>query len=217
MYSNKSKKLFFALFFVIIVPLSFTSALANRSISEPNSLPEEISELLSDYSQNLENLTDQSVFRSTNYSSEMKMLIIDRQNYYKEFFEKGLHSYLVSLESRFLNESATIINTEKSQKVHIIEQVTMRGQPIVTSPANYPPIQAAIWAINQTNSPVVIDRLNQYIELMTEGVVKSVQDGSLIVFQVNHEIDISIENGQVIVLNDTFSDKSSDNGEGFDK
>lgn len=93
----------------------------------------------------------------------------------------------------------------------------MRGKPIVTSPANYPPIQAAIWAINQTNSPILIERLNQYIELMTEGVVKSVQDGSLIGFQVDHEIDISIENGQVVILNDTFSDKSIDNGEGFDK
>lgn len=89
MYSNESKKFIFALIFLIIAPLTFTPALATQSITEQNSLPEEISELLSDYSQNLENLTDQSVFRSTNYSSEMKMLIIDRQYYYKEFLKKG--------------------------------------------------------------------------------------------------------------------------------
>lgn len=179
---HSTKYVPFALFFLVIVSLTFVPALASQNISEPDTLPEEISELLSDYSQNLENLADTKVFRSAYYSSEMEMLIIDRQNYYKEFFEKGLHSDLVILESRFMDEGVTIFRTENSHKVHIVEQVTMRGKPIVTSPADYPPIQAAKWAINQTSNPVVKNRLNQYIELMTKGVEKSVKDGSLIVF-----------------------------------
>jgi hypothetical protein len=205
-----------ALFFLIIVSLTFAPALASRNIAKSETLPEEITELLSDYSRNLENLADTQVFRSAYYSSEMKTLIIDRQNYYKEFFNKGLHSDLVSLESRFMDEGVTILGTENSHKVHIVEQVTMRGKPIVTSPADYPPIQAAEWAINRTNNPSVKNRLNKYIELITKGVKKSIEDGSLIVFLVNHDLEISIENGQGTILNDSFSDRSSDNGEGFD-
>jgi hypothetical protein len=147
----------------------------------------------------------------------MEMLIIERQNYYKEFFEKGLHSNLVSINSQFnTSEGVTFSKTGDSNKVNVIEKVTMVGNPIVTSPDDYPLIQAAKWAIKQTNNADVKNHLYQYLKSMTRGVQKSADEGVTIVFLINHDIAIGVEKGQAKIIGDTFSDKSTDNGEGFD-
>ena len=76
--------------------------------------------------------------------------------------------------------------------------------------------RAAKWALTQTDDEVVRHQLNQYIASMAKGVNVSVENGVKIVFFVRHEIVFQVIDGHSHVFKDTFSDKTNDNGEGYD-
>lgn len=182
-------------------------------VSSSEVIPKEFLDLLDDYSLYL-------AFGNSNhptyYSSIMETLVSERRNYYRDFFEKGLHSNLIKLNSEFKIESVVISQSENIYKVNIIEEVKMIGKPIVTSPADYPLIQAANWAISETSNEKVDSYLQQYIASMTKGIEESVLEDLEIIFLVNHEIEVVEENELTKITKDTFSDQSTDNYEGFD-
>jgi hypothetical protein len=191
----------------------FTLNAPHNAASASEILPKEINDLLSDYSLTLASGKSN---HPTYYSSEMETLVADRRNYYRDFFEKGLHSNLIGLSSEFKVESAVISQSGNVYKVNIIEDVKMIGKPIVTLPADYPLIQAANWAISQTNNEKVESYLEQYIASMTKGIEESVKKDVEIVSLIRHEIELVKEKEFTKITRDAFSDQSTDNQEGFD-
>lgn len=195
---------------IAILTFSMTEAKAQRL----EVLPQGVETLLSDYSQYIETGTTS---KKANYSSQMDLLITERREYYREFFEKGLHSDFISLEAEFLTDQGMEITREgDTYYVFLFERVAMYGTPLTTSPEKYPLIQAAKWALGQTDDEGIKQELNQYIESTTSGVNESVKDGVEIVFIINHKIEITIEKDQLQIGRDTFTDKAIDNPDGFD-
>ena len=92
----------------------------------------------------------------------------------------------------------------------------MLGKPVVTNPEDYPLIKAAKWAIAKTSDTNAKNYFSRYIESMTAGVNESSKNAVKIVFVIRHNIEIDVENGSYRIAKDTFTDKSSDNGKGFD-
>lgn len=168
----------------------------------------------SDYSNYLET---GSTSKNCSYSIQMDQLVLDRKEYYKEFFNKGLHSNLVSLNSEFITENEVEIKQKESgYVVSLIERVTLYGKPISTNPEEYPLIQAANWALNRTEDSEVQFTLKRYVESMVKGVVDSAKSDVEIVLTIHHEIEIRKEYNQYIFVSDSFADKSADNSTGFD-
>lgn len=146
----------------------------------------------SDYSNYLET---GSTSKNCSYSIQMDQLVLDRKEYYKEFFNKGLHSNLVSLNSEFITENEVEIKQKESgYVVSLIERVTLYGKPISTNPEEYPLIQAANWALNRTEDSEVQFTLKRYVESMVKGVVDSAKSDVEIVLTIHHEIEIRKEN-----------------------
>jgi hypothetical protein len=199
-----------------IVSLICTSILTGNRVAAASvvSVPGEISDLLIDYSQYLES---GETYQAAYYSPAIVDLIPERQRYYKEFYAKGIHARLIDLDSHFrIDENVEVIQIDDHYMVHVYEEIGMYGEPITTSPDDYPLIQAARWAIGHTNNAAVRNYLNQYIQSMTQGVKESVANGVEIVFVIAHDIEILRGKYYVRIIKDAFSDKSSDNKEGFD-
>lgn len=214
MRTNIYRNRFLAIFALILAASVLMSSMTYAKAQSSEPLKEDIEALLSDYSQYLET---GKTSQKANYSPQMDMLIANRREYYTEFYEKGLHSNLTSLESRFVtDQGVTIVQRDDIYHASLVERVTMYGYPITVFPEEYPLIQAAEWSLTQTDNVDVKKELNHYIESMTRGVNESVKEGVEIVFVVRHNIDLKEENGQLQIIKDTFTDKAVDNGEGFD-
>lgn len=198
-----------ALIIAAVIP-----SVASAQVQHQEDFPGELEFLLSDYSQYLNTgITSQK----TSYSSQMNTLIVNRQEFYKEFFEKGLHSELTSLESHFeTKQGMTVTLKDDVYYVALAERVTLYGTPFPISPEEYPLIQAAEWAIAQTKYDVVKDELNDYIAAMEEGVEESLKRGVDIVFIIQHDLKIKEIDGKLQIVEDAFTDKAIDNGSGFE-
>lgn len=192
--------------------LSFFSTVKADS---SQALPDDIKGILSDYSQFV---ATGNTSREDYYSTAIKELAKERHAYYQEFFTKGLHSNLVSMESQFLIErGVTITQTEKTSHISIAESVILYGIPITILPDEYPLIQAAKWASDQTMDRDLKYHLQEYIDSMTRDVRTSIDNGFQVVFVVNHEIVIERMNEQTYIVKDSFSDAAKDNAGGFDE
>jgi len=215
MRTNIYRSVLLAIVVLMLVVTVFTLFLITDATAQSSeALPQEIKTLLADYSQYLE---IGKTAQKAHYSSQIDMLVENRREYYKEFFENGLHANLTSLDSQFvINIGIALTRQEDVYYLRLNEIVTMHGTPITISPEKYPLIQAADWAISQSDNVNVENALKQYIKTMTEGVNKSVHDGVEVVFVISHDIEIDTEKKQLQIIRDIFTDKSSDNLEGFD-
>ena len=211
--SIRQKKSFVFITLIITIIL-FGVSLAAAKSPTPESTRAEIEALLNDYSEYLETgITDQK----GNYSSQLEKLVAERQDFYKEFYEKGLHSNLISLDSQYLtDQKMTISQKNDVYQISIVENITMYGKPITKTPSEYPLIQAAQWALSQTDDPAIHAALNEYITSMSAGISESVKNGVKTVFTLEHNIKIKSQTNQLQIIADTFTDKASDNEEGFD-
>ncbi|GAB4580608.1 MAG: hypothetical protein Fur0022_33500 [Anaerolineales bacterium] len=204
---------------IVVVIVTLLLAVTIFMVSEVHAqrseaLPTGVEALLADYNQYLETgITT----RNTAYSSQMKMLIAERKEYYTEFFAKGLHTDLTGLDAEFLtDENMQIMRKGNVYYVNLFERVTMYGKPMTISPEEYPLIQAAKWALGQTDNKGIQQELNQYIESTTIGVNESIQNGVEIVFIIKHDIEILSSQNQFQIVKDAFTDKAMDNQQGFD-
>ena len=208
---TRNFKLVLVLFSILALLAIPMTAVKAKPLS---SLPSGVEAVLLNYSQYVKTGT---TARKGEFSPQMDNLASERQEFYKEFFAKGLHANLITINSQFItDQDITVIQRGNVYFVNLNEKVTMVGDPITTSPEDYPLIQAAKWALNQTDNENIKAELNRYIESMTRGVNKSVQDGVEIVFWNKHNIEIKEEKGQFQIIKDTFTDKAPDNGKGFD-
>jgi hypothetical protein len=148
----------------------------------------------------------------------MIQLAAERITYYQEFFNKGLHSNLVYLESQFMTEKGfNISQSEETYSISIAERVTLHGKPITTSSDDYPLIQAAKWALAHTSDRNVEKHLSEFIDSMGVGVRTSIEKGFEVIFIVRHEILFERMDDQTYIIKDTFSDEAKDNAGGIDK
>lgn len=208
-------------FFIIIITL-FTIPLAVFNVSANNNmvikdtkiteLTPDITNMLYDYSQLM---SSGKTIKGSYYSPQMMALANERNVYYNELFEKGLHANLLTINSKYITEKSVeviLIGSESHYKID--EFITLYGQPIITQPDKFPLIMAAKWAVTKANNARVKNELIDYISLMTDGVNKSAHDGITTSFIVHHEIVIS--KGDMTIIRDTFNDKDIDKPEGFD-
>ncbi len=118
---NSGHVIALAIITLTIVGFAIFMKTANAETSE--TLPDDVKAMLSDYSEFIET---GSTSRKVNYSVQMDQLAAERRTYYQEFFNKGLHSDLVSLESRFITEKGvTITQAEDTYYISIAERVTL--------------------------------------------------------------------------------------------
>lgn len=195
--------------------IGFTIFMTSVNADSSQTIPDDINAVLSDYSQFIEtgNTSQEAI-----YSSQMIQLAAERQTYYQEFLNKGLHSDLVYLESQFITEKGVTISlSEETYSISIAERVTLHGKPITISTDDYPLIQAAKWALAHTSDTLVKKHLNELINSMSVGVRTSIENGFEVVFIVRHKIVFERMEEQNYIIKDTFSDEAKDNAGGFDK
>ncbi len=194
--------------------LGVQQANENYNSSVSLTVPQEIKDLLGNYSQSL---SSQGKILLENNTNQIQDLVAERQSFYQEFWEKGLHSKLITLDSQFETDTGVDISlTGNTYNLSLYEQVKMYGEPIVKSPDQFPLIQAAKWAISNTSDDQAKNYLYQYIKIMSEGVEQSVRDGNNIVFVTKHDMKVEKVDQKLKLIADKFSDKSSDNKNGFD-
>lgn len=183
--------------------------------ANPNSQPirQDFITMLMDYSQYLSSGHTQ---HSEYYSSQMATLVKERQAYYQEFFDKGLHAKLASLEASFNFENLQITQVGDEYNVQVSELVKIQGKPLTTQPENYPLIQAANWALLKSDRESVKNALHEYIDLMIAGVQRSVTEGTNVDFTPIHAIALTMNHGHWQIIRDMFTDKAIDRKEGVD-
>jgi hypothetical protein len=211
MKHNLTIKTLCVIFLVIAVTSGFTQP--QKALPATN-VPDNIKVLLGDYSQYL---NTGKASRQSFYSSAMETLVVERRNYYNEFYSVGLHSNLISINSEFQVADAKITKIGKVYHVEVLELVTMSGYPNLNSAEDYPMISAAHWAISQTDNDNVKKALIEYIASTTDAVNDSIINGAETVFRIKHKIEIvETKNGQMQFVKDVFNEKEVDNGDGFD-
>ena len=85
---------------IIIVFSVLVAVTLQTEVSASEALPQEINNVLSDYSQFVSSGTTSQL---TSYAPEMVMLIAERRDYYQEFFANGLHSKLIGFDFSVFN------------------------------------------------------------------------------------------------------------------
>ena len=76
----------------------------------------------------------------------------------------GLQSNLIRLESEFkTDDDVSIAQHRNLYEVVLTEEITLWGEPITKSSDQYPLLQAAKWAIIQTDDVGTREHLQQYI------------------------------------------------------
>ena len=153
---------------VLVCTFAITAfIIANAKPSQLDSIHPDADDLFLDYSNTLEG---KASLLESSYSNEMRALVSERNSYYDEFFAKALHAQLVTLDSEFDTENVVLI--EQKGNIYTVrtgEKITATGMPIVSSPNDYPLIQAARWATKQTEDERVKRALEEYIASAAKG------------------------------------------------
>lgn len=173
-----------------------------------------INALLKDYSEVL--INENSKYENK-FSAPIMTLVYDRKKFYNEFLETGLQIAFNGIESSYDPISETSIE-ERGVLYHVdaIEKVTLHGKSVITSPEDYPLVQAAQWAIEHSDDEVVTQRLEEYLENMTASVNDSLNEDIKIVLILKHRMMIEDKNGVLSLLEDEYDDKSVENTIGTD-
>ncbi len=89
----------------------------------------------------------------------------ERNEYYSKFFINGLHSTLSSVESEFLSDSIDkyLVSSTGDIEFEVLEKVVLIGKYQAKSEMDSPLIEAAEWAISQTENQYVSYKLSTYI------------------------------------------------------
>ncbi|MDY7041809.1 MAG: hypothetical protein SVX38_13210 [Chloroflexota bacterium] len=207
-------KRFSGLLVVTLLLVSLLSLGTTQSSAGAIPTEEDIRAILLDYSTCL---STGQVTKDSYYSPMMRDLLQDRRGFYKEFFDVGLHSDLLSIESDFTIES--IVQDDEQGNLYNVkatEMVILHGKYRCSSPEEYPLVKSGRWALSRTDDPAVKKAIEGYIESMVDGVNESIKEGGFdIVFVVRHELVMSNEKSLRIVQ-DSFTDAANDNPEGTD-
>jgi len=135
-------------------------------------------------------------------------LIEERREYYREFFEKGLHSNLDSIDAQFvIDDTANFSQKADTYNLKLTEIITMNGRPINTRAEEYPLIQAAKWAWAQANNPHVRIALEEYITNTKDAFDESVLNEVQIVFVLRHNIEMRAKKRQLQIVSDEFTEQ----------
>lgn len=211
--SNTLRKSVLAVVIILITVIAWSISLKNVSASTTQITPE-IQSLLSDYSDYLN--AGETPHRES-FSSAMTSLVQDRREYYQEYFTTALHSNLISSQFEFdLESNVAVVQKGNSYNVQIWEIVTLQGSPMIKQPEDYPLIQAAKWAIDQTSDPTVVTALEKYIDSWSTEISDSGINGFEMTFLIRHNLRIENNKGQLEIIRDEFTDKSGDDPEGID-
>jgi len=149
----------------------------------------------------------------------MKDLIKDRRDYYSEYFDIGLHSKLLSIDSKFLfdDPSVSITQSDSQYQVAINETVDFLGRYHAPSIGDFPLIKASKWALKEATSDDERDEIKSRIKLIEKDVAHSSgPDGFTTTFLIHHEFLIADNGTTLQILQDDFTDKAQDIGEGVD-
>lgn len=213
---KRTSTILFLIISFIVLSLATTSVAANNFLpsSTSISLPSDVKSIILDYSQYL---SSGNTLNDSSYNQVMKNLVSERRNFYKEYYSLGLHSTLETINSRFvIDESSANGQTNNDLSVKVNEIVTLNGHPVNTLPDKDPLIIAARWAINQSNNVNVQSALENYIDMRINGIEKSVTNGVSDTFIIKHVLIFTTQNGNRVITQDVFDDKSNDNPFGFD-
>lgn len=220
-FKMKDRSKFYLKFLIIISLVIFLIGVVfscNEIIKFRSEIPideEDVKSVLMDYSKSL---STEQMTSEKNYSPMMKKLINERREFYKEFFDIGLNSDLLNIESEYSIESITKDDKQKNvYKVETVETVTMNGKYRCSSPEDYPLVKAGRLALTKTENPAVKKEIESYIKSMIDGANNSINEGSFeIVNFLKHDLIIKSNKNGPMIIQDSFTDKANDNPEGHD-
>ncbi len=152
------------------------------------------------------------------YSAPMKALVQERRDFYNEYFSAGLHSELLWVVSAYEIRTISADPADPSTyHVQAVESLHFRARYMYSASEGYPAIEAARWAIAHTNDKGVQKRLEERIDLLTTGLVQSIQGYDVDYLFVEHQLLISRGNAGCTILQDAFTDANpQDNPAGTD-
>jgi hypothetical protein len=155
--------------------------------------------------------------RSTVFTQEIQELISDRRSFYKDFLEIGLNIQFSSIDSKYLPiESTNLIKNDGGYELIVFEEITLHGNSMITTVEAYPLVQSAKWAINNTDNSAVLIALNDYLTSMEESVSNSLNEDIQIHLVLKHEMTFTEGRDNLLLIKDSFDDKSIENVDGTD-
>ena len=112
-------------------------------------------------------------------------LIVERQNFYERYFDIGLHSNLINIQSSFDLNSMVVSDTGT---VEVYEFVNLTGSPKLKVAADYPIYKAALLAKQGTNDIEVSILLDAYAKEILDGVQQSIDEGEFTFTIINKHV-----------------------------
>ncbi len=206
------------IFILTTIMLSLSLILTGAASISNEEIPlnkEGVETLSLDYSKSL---STGKIINEQNYSPMMKKLINERRDFYKGFFDIGLYSDLLSIESEYSIESITKDEKQNNiYKVKAVETVTINGKYRCSSPEDYPLVKVGKLALSKTENPVIKKEIEEYVESHTDSAIEFIKEGSFeIVNFLKHDLIIKSNKNRLMIIQDSFTDKAKDNPEGHD-
>jgi len=197
---------------VLTAGVILLTTLTGFAASAP-AIPAPIVNTLADYSSYLQTgNTTNTPF----YLSQMNALVADRRKFYQDFVNVALNLNLVGITSQYVTSSNITDDVQaNTHYLEITEVVTLLTSSKISSPDEYPPIQAAEWALSNTSDLPTEKALQGYLQAMTDSVNSSLK-GTPIEFDLRHKMVIDMNNNQATIVQDSYDDKSVDNVNGLD-
>jgi hypothetical protein len=185
------------------------------SPSPTSTLEESIASALAAYSRDV---SSGSIKDDSLYSGPMKALVEERRNFYNEYFSVGLHSELLWVASSYeIRAISANPANKKEYRVQAVESLHFRARYRYSAAEGYPAIEAARWAIAHTNDTGVQKRLAERIDLLTTGLVQSIQGYDVDYLFVEHQLLMTQRAASWTILQDAFTDANpQDNPAGTD-
>jgi len=116
-----------------------------------------------------------------------------------------------------LPRTLSIVNVDAdNMKITVIEKITLYGTSKISTPEDFPLVQAGKWAISHSVSKIVKSKLEHYIKAHYDSVHETIVNGVEIILTLKHEMLISAEAGSFVITRDSYTDRSVDTPTGKD-
>lgn len=140
------------------------------------------------------------------WSETISSLLLERRDFYSEYFNLGLHSTLTNLDVEF--DRATITKLGK-HRIQVIESVTLTGVPLLQVAEDYPIYQATLLASTKMEDAGKAKYLASNAWEILRAVEESILQGEYKFIIINtHTFEFDLRNERII--SEEFSSRAID-------
>jgi len=131
-----------------------------------------------------------------NFDIGIQSLINDRIQWYNEYFEKGLNSELILINSEFVHDE---ILKQDSNTIIVQETVTLTGKPFIQVAEDHPSIKSLRFALRKNQDEHLVPKIEEELKSFLLSVQSSIDAEIFSISWVNqHKITFQPLTGKII-------------------